>query len=78
MNSLKKFWDIINKDYPEIIEKIIDYDEKEVTIKEVGESLFESNKLSVIFSWPPVLPVKEYSTTFNSEDGAFYIKLTLI
>lgn len=79
MNSLQKFWKIINKDYPEIVDMIIDYNDKEVTLKESGDKLFnKDNDLSVIFSWPPVLPLQKSSTSFNSEDGAYYIKLQLI
>jgi hypothetical protein len=80
MSSLQVFWEKINKDYPKLIDMIVDYDEKEVTIKSDGENLFESNDshLSVIFSWPPVLPVSKSTTSFNSEEGAYYIKLILM
>jgi len=79
MSSLQEFWDIINKDYPEIIDMIIDYNEKEVTLKDEDSIFLDGveNDLSVIYSWPPVLPIAKYSTTFNSEDGAYYIKLSL-
>ena len=80
MNSLQVFWEKINKDYPELISMIVDYDEKEVIIKSDGENLFESNAshLSAIFAWPPVLPVSKSTTTFNSKEGAYYIKLILM
>jgi len=82
MSSLQEFWEIINKDYPDIVDSIIDYSEKEVDIKwdyDFNKNYTgESNQMSSIFSYPPILPISSHSTTFNSEEGAFYTKLKLI
>lgn len=80
MSSLQVFWEKINKDYPELMGMIVDYDEKEVIIKSEGQDLLKSTTAAItaLFAWPPVLPVSKSTTTFNSKEGAYYIKLILM
>ena len=80
MSSLQIFWDKINSDYPELIDMIVGYDEKEVLLKGDRNMILEgdNNCLSPIFSWPTLLPIAKSSVAFNSKEDSYDIKITLL